>query len=149
MVESAITKFTFLNSWAGYLIYSWGSRESGPVLHALSHGNYLVLTLLVIVGVLRTCASVELVVVLSGSCTRMRSSFCLVFLCPHCAPQYVLMYVLCVVCLWSYCCSSSLSAFSLLVLNFVVASCWLSSGVIQLSVLLLLHARTHLNEKKK
>jgi hypothetical protein len=102
MAESAISKFTFLNSWAGYLIYSWGSRGSGPVLRAMSRGNYLVLTLLVLVGVLRTCASIELVVVLSGSCTWMRSSFCLVFLGPHCAPQYVLRYVLCAVCRWSY-----------------------------------------------
>jgi O-antigen/teichoic acid export membrane protein len=31
----------------------------------------------------------------------------------------------------------------------VVASCWLSSGVVQLSVLLLLHARTHFKKKKK
>jgi hypothetical protein len=31
----------------------------------------------------------------------------------------------------------------------VVASCWLSIGVVQLSVMLLLHARTHLTHKKK
>jgi hypothetical protein len=34
-------------------------------------------------------------------------------------------------------------AFSLLVMNIVVASCWLSSGDVESSVLLLLHARTH------
>jgi hypothetical protein len=48
-----------------------------------------------------------------------------------------------------YCCSYSLCAFSLLVLNIVVASCWLSSGDVESSVLLLLHARTHLKKKKK
>jgi hypothetical protein len=41
----------------------------------------------------------------------------------------------------------SLCAFSFLS-NIMVASCWLSSGVVQLSVLLLLHARTHLTKKK-
>jgi hypothetical protein len=48
-----------------------------------------------------------------------------------------------------YCCSYSLCAFSLLVLNIVVASCWLSSGDVESSVLLLLHARTHLKYGKK
>jgi hypothetical protein len=48
-----------------------------------------------------------------------------------------------------YCCHYSSSAFSLLVMNIVVASCWLSRGDIESSVLLLLHARTHLKKKKK
>jgi hypothetical protein len=57
---------------------------------------------------------------------------------------------LCTLCLWSYivCCYSS-CAFSLLVMNIVVTSCWLSRGDVESSVLLLLHARTHLKHKKK
>jgi hypothetical protein len=35
------------------------------------------------------------------------------------------------------------------VMNIVVASCWLSRGDVESSVLLLLHARTHLKKKKK
>jgi hypothetical protein len=52
-------------------------------------------------------------------------------------------------CLWSYLLQFLVEAFSLLVMNFVVESCCLSSGVVQFSVLLLLHARTHLKQKKK
>jgi hypothetical protein len=48
-----------------------------------------------------------------------------------------------------YCCSYSSCAFSLLVMNIVVASCWFSRGDVESSVLLLLHARTHLKKKKK
>jgi hypothetical protein len=48
-----------------------------------------------------------------------------------------------------YCCSYSFCAFSLLVLNIVVASCWSSSGDVESGVLKLLHARTHLTQKKK
>jgi hypothetical protein len=48
-----------------------------------------------------------------------------------------------------YCCSYSLCAFSVLVLNIMVASCWSSSGDVESGVLLLLHARTHITQKKK
>jgi hypothetical protein len=52
-----------------------------------------------------------------------------------------------------YCCSYSLCAFSLLVLNIVVASCWLSSGDVEFYVLhhdlvLVLNFMTAKNEIK-
>ena len=57
---------------------------------------------------------------------------------------------LCTLCLWSYIvCHYSSCAFSLLVMNIEVTSCWFSRGDVESSVLLLLHARTHLKHTQK
>jgi hypothetical protein len=45
-----------------------------------------------------------------------------------------------------YCCSYSLCAFSLLVLNIVVASCWLSSGDVESSVFVTSTCAHHLRD---
>jgi hypothetical protein len=58
---------------------------------------------------------------------------------------------LCALCLGSFiACSYLLCAFSLLVMNIVVASCWLSGGDVESSVSVTFYTRAHtLNKKKK